>query len=84
MGNAVTTDGKPSLQSIFHPYLTTPETSFQEIPSSLKYSKLQFYFDKNNTPKMFAWLTEPGIFYGQVMLEPVKHPSSVYRSDQMM
>lgn len=61
-------DDKPSLQSIFHTYLTTPETGFQEIPSTLKYSKLQFYFDKTNTPKTFAWLTEPGIFYGQVRL----------------
>ncbi|XP_049869463.1 vacuolar protein sorting-associated protein 18 homolog [Pectinophora gossypiella] len=74
IGHAVTTDGKPSLQSIFHQYLTTPETSFQEIPSTLKYSKLQFFLDKFNTPKMFAWLTEPGIFYGQ--LDPISQQNS--------
>ncbi|XP_041978717.1 vacuolar protein sorting-associated protein 18 homolog isoform X2 [Aricia agestis] len=74
IGNAVITDGKTSLQSIFHVYLTRPETSFQEIPSSLKYSKLQFFFDKNNTPKTFAWLTEPGIFYGQ--LDPTSQQNS--------
>ncbi|CAH0397716.1 unnamed protein product [Chilo suppressalis] len=74
IGNAVTIDGKPSLQSIFYPYLTTPETGFQEIPSTLKYSRLQFYFDKNNVPKTFAWLTEPGVFYGQ--LDPTSQQNS--------
>ncbi|KAI5652101.1 pep3/Vps18/deep orange family domain-containing protein [Phthorimaea operculella] len=74
IGHAVTTDGKPSLQTIFHQYLTCPETSFQEIPSSLKYSRLQFFFDRNSTPKMFAWLTEPGIFYGQ--LDPTSQQNS--------
>lgn len=70
IGQATTTDDKPSLQSIFYSYLTMPETGFQEIPSMLKYSKLQFFFDRDNTPKTFAWLTEPGIFYGQVSCLP--------------
>lgn len=66
IGHAIFSDDKPSLQSVFYSYLTIPETGFQEIPSTLKYSKLQFFLDKNNMPKTFAWLTEPGIFYGQV------------------
>ncbi|XP_013172488.1 PREDICTED: vacuolar protein sorting-associated protein 18 homolog [Papilio xuthus] len=74
IGTAVFTDNKPSLQTIFYSYLTTAETGFQEIPSTLKYSKLQFYFDKDNTPKTFAWLTEPGIFYGQ--LDPTSQQNS--------
>lgn len=68
IGDAIMQDDKPSLQSVFYPYLTRPETDFQAIPSNLKYSKLQFFFDRNDTPKTFAWLTEPGIFYGQVSL----------------
>ncbi|XP_063825153.1 vacuolar protein sorting-associated protein 18 homolog isoform X1 [Ostrinia nubilalis] len=74
IGHAVATDGKLSLQSIFYPYLTTPETGFQEIPSTLKYSRLQFFFDRNNVPKTFAWLTEPGVFYGQ--LDPTSQQNS--------
>ncbi|CAH2037062.1 unnamed protein product, partial [Iphiclides podalirius] len=74
IGHAVFTDNKPSLQTIFHAYLTIPETGFQEIPSTLKYSRLQFYFDKTDTPKTFAWLTEPGIFYGQ--LDPTSQQNS--------
>jgi hypothetical protein len=46
--------------------LFVPE-GFQDIPSSLKYSRLQFYYPHpKGLPKTFAWLTEPGIFYGQV------------------
>ncbi|CAH0723145.1 unnamed protein product, partial [Brenthis ino] len=74
IGQAIFTDDKPSLQSIFHSYLTRTETDFQDIPSTLKYSKLQFFFDKTNTPKTFAWLTEPGIFYGQ--LDPTSQQNS--------
>ncbi|XP_013200015.1 vacuolar protein sorting-associated protein 18 homolog [Amyelois transitella] len=74
MGNAVTTDGRPSLQALFYQYLTMPDTGFQEIPSTLKYSKLQFHYDRDGTPKSFAWLTEPGIFYGQ--LDPTSQQNS--------
>ncbi|KAG6452127.1 hypothetical protein O3G_MSEX007477 [Manduca sexta] len=74
IGHAIVTDDKPSLQSVFYAYLTIPETGFQEIPSTLKYSKLQFFFDTNNKPKTFAWLTEPGIFYGQ--LDPTSQQNS--------
>lgn len=74
IGHAVFNDDKPSLQTIFHSYLTTPETGFQDIPSNLKYSKLQFFFDKTDSPKTFAWLTEPGIFYGQ--LDPTSQQNS--------
>ncbi|XP_052749973.1 vacuolar protein sorting-associated protein 18 homolog isoform X2 [Galleria mellonella] len=74
IGHAISTDGKPSLQSIFYQYLTMPDTGFQEIPSTLKYSKLQFFFDKYDVPKTFAWLTEPGIFYGQ--LDPTSQQNS--------
>ncbi|XP_061377233.1 vacuolar protein sorting-associated protein 18 homolog [Danaus plexippus] len=74
IGHAMASDEKPFLQSIFHSYLTTVETGFHEIPSTLKYSKLQFFFDKTNSPKTFAWLTEPGIFYGQ--LDPTSQQNS--------
>lgn len=66
IGHATITDNKPSLQSLFYTYLTMPETGFQEIHSTLKYSKLQFFFNKYYNPKTFAWLTGPGIFFGQV------------------
>ncbi|KAJ9580206.1 hypothetical protein L9F63_004149 [Diploptera punctata] len=66
IGYVSNSDEKPLLQQIFNNYLTVPE-GFQEIPSSLKYSRLQFYYPRaRSLPKMFAWLTEPGIFYGQV------------------
>ncbi|KAL4709069.1 hypothetical protein ACJJTC_013482 [Scirpophaga incertulas] len=78
MGPALVTDGKLSLQSIFYPYLTTPETGFLEIPSTLKYSRLQFYFDKTDVPKIFAWLTEPGVFFGQLDTMSQQNSNSVF------
>ncbi|CAH2232004.1 jg4063 [Pararge aegeria aegeria] len=84
IGHAMMADDKPSLQSIFHPYLTTPETGFQEIPSTLKYSKLQFYFDKTNSPKTFAWLTEPGIFYGQLDPTSQQNSNSLFTQSELI
>ncbi|XP_047507228.1 vacuolar protein sorting-associated protein 18 homolog isoform X1 [Pieris napi] len=84
IGHAMISDDKPSLQSIFHSYLTTPETGFQEIPSTLKYSKLQFYFDKSNEPKTFAWLTEPGIFYGQLDPSSQQNSNSLFTQGELI
>ncbi|CAK1547432.1 unnamed protein product [Leptosia nina] len=84
IGHAMISDDKPSLQSIFHSYLTTPETGFQEIPSTLKYSKLQFYFDKSNNPKSFTWLTEPGIFYGQLDPTSQQNSNSLFTQSELI
>ncbi|PSN40464.1 Vacuolar protein sorting-associated protein 18 [Blattella germanica] len=66
IGYVSNSDEKPLLQQIFNNYLTVPE-GFQDIPSSLKYSRLQFFYpNPRGLPKTCAWLTEPGIFYGQV------------------
>ncbi|XP_063229884.1 vacuolar protein sorting-associated protein 18 homolog isoform X2 [Bacillus rossius redtenbacheri] len=79
IGYVSNSEEKPLLQQIFNSYLTVPE-SFQEIPSSLKYSKLQFlYQNLRGLPKMFAWLTEPGIFYGQ--LDPSGQASVLTKSE---
>nr|CAD7410985.1 unnamed protein product [Timema cristinae] len=68
IGYVSNSDEKPLLQQVFNNYLTVAE-AFQEIPSSLKYSKLQFlYHSPKGLPRIFAWLTEPGIFYAQVGL----------------
>lgn len=57
---------KPLLLQVFNSYLRLPET-FQEIPSNLKYSKLEFFYPTpQGLPKLIAWLTEPGIFYGKL------------------
>ena len=84
IGYVSNSDEKPLLQQIFNNYLTVPE-GFQEIPSSLKYSRLQFYYPSpRSLPKMCAWLTEPGIFYGQVSNKFIKHIlSSIHICDNI-
>ena len=57
------------LQNVFNSYLSVPEhiRDFHEIPNKLKYSKLRFSYDQSTKyPKIFGWLTDPGIFSGEV------------------
>ncbi|GBP56180.1 Vacuolar protein sorting-associated protein 18 homolog [Eumeta japonica] len=84
IGHAIMNDDKPILQSIFNTYLNVPETGFQEIPSKLKYSKLQFYFDADDKPKTFAWLTEPGIFYGQLDPTSQQNSNSLFTQGELL
>lgn len=43
--------------------------SFNEVINNLSYSKIQFYYPSLGIlPKSFGWLTEPGIFYAQVII----------------
>nr|CAD7458172.1 unnamed protein product [Timema tahoe] len=81
IGYVSNSDEKPLLQQVFNNYLTVAE-AFQEIPSSLKYSKLQFlYHSPKGLPRIFAWLTEPGIFYAQ--LDPTG-TASVLTNNQLL
>ena len=38
---------------------------FEKVSSNLKYSKLEFIYEKR-FPKSFGWLTENGIFFGDI------------------
>lgn len=61
-----------SFQHVFNSYLNVPEDikDFHEIPKKLKYSQLRFSYDKTTKfPKFFGWLTEPGIFAGEVSFD---------------
>ena len=60
---------QPLLQNIFNAYLNVPEDikDYHEIQNKLKYSKLRVNYDTvKKFPNNFGWLTEPGIFYGEV------------------
>lgn len=56
-------------QNIFNSYLNVPEDikDYHEVSSKLKYSKLSVAIDKGASfPKRFGWLTEIGIYTGEV------------------
>lgn len=58
-----------AFQNIFNSYLNVPEDikDFHEVASKLKYSKLSVAIDKGTSfPKRFGWLTEIGIYTGEV------------------
>lgn len=57
------------MQHIFSSYLNVPEDvrDFHEIPNKLKYSKLRVNYDKTaKFPKSFGWLTDVGIYTGEI------------------
>uniref|UniRef100_A0A1B6D9S6 Vacuolar protein sorting-associated protein 18 homolog n=1 Tax=Clastoptera arizonana TaxID=38151 RepID=A0A1B6D9S6_9HEMI len=82
VGNISNTEERPLLQQIFNFYLSVPE-SFLEIPSNIKYSKLQLFYSTPKTlPIMFAWLTGPGIFYGQ--LNTNSEEGSMFENSQLL
>ncbi|KAF7993970.1 hypothetical protein HCN44_011239 [Aphidius gifuensis] len=57
---------KPLLQQIFSKYLNVQER-FNQLESSLPYSRMQFYFPASRSmPQSFGWLTETGILYSEV------------------
>lgn len=55
------------LQNIFNSYLNVPEEAkdYEQVSSKLNYSKLEF-IQENRYARAFGWLTENGIFYGEL------------------
>ncbi|KAK7864534.1 hypothetical protein R5R35_007310 [Gryllus longicercus] len=83
-GSVGSVDEKPLLQQIFNNYLAMPE-AYQDIPSNLKYSHLEFsYQGHRGPPKTFAWLTEPGIFYCKVIPSRALHGDTVLADSQLV
>lgn len=63
--------GKFYFIKLFYDYNQTNifTESFNEVINNLPYSKIQFYYPSLGIlPKSFGWLTEPGIFYAQVII----------------
>ncbi|ENN82501.1 hypothetical protein YQE_01126, partial [Dendroctonus ponderosae] len=58
---------KPVLQQVFQKYLNVSETDiFLASESRLGYSRLQFWSENLIMPNQFAWVTEKGIYFGQI------------------
>ncbi|XP_030762434.1 vacuolar protein sorting-associated protein 18 homolog isoform X2 [Sitophilus oryzae] len=57
-------DEKSFLQHIFHN--VPEEKTFFASESKLRYSKLQFWSENLVTPNTFTWITEKGIYYGEI------------------
>lgn len=84
LGSVGNVEEKPLLQQVFNNYLTMPE-AYQDIPSNLKYSHLEFsYQGPRGPPKTFAWLTEPGIFYCKVIPNRALSGDTVLTDSQLL
>lgn len=55
------------MHNIFTHYLNVPEEArdYEQMSSKLAYSQLDFIYE-NKFPKAFGWLTEAGIFFGEL------------------
>lgn len=80
-GNSCPED-KPLLQRIFSSYLNMKE-KFHTIPSKIKYSSLRFWYDQQS-PKSFGWLTEQGIFFGELTLSTLESFDSLIKSCELI
>ncbi|XP_049801385.1 vacuolar protein sorting-associated protein 18 homolog isoform X1 [Schistocerca nitens] len=81
IGSVTNAEEKLFFTQIFSSYISNPER-FQEIPSNLKYSRLEFHYQTSKgLPKIIAWLTEPGIFYGQL---DTSNSDSVLSNSQLL
>ncbi|XP_076650787.1 vacuolar protein sorting-associated protein 18 dor isoform X1 [Halictus rubicundus] len=82
IGEVQNPEEKPLLQQVFNKYLNVQE-SFNEVMSSLNYSKMQFYYSSMGAlPKSFGWLTETGILYAQI--DPTVDPKDMLQNQQMI
>ncbi len=57
--------GGPTFDAVFANYETNP--GFLELPGDLNFSEMQFFSKYQGLPKSFAWLTGPGIYYGDLI-----------------
>ncbi|XP_043280093.1 vacuolar protein sorting-associated protein 18 homolog isoform X2 [Venturia canescens] len=82
IGTVTNPNEKPLLQQIFSKYLNVKER-FNQLESSLPYSKMQFYYSTPKTlPKTFGWLTETGIMYSEI--DPKVDPENILVNQQML
>ncbi|XP_037069600.1 vacuolar protein sorting-associated protein 18 homolog [Pollicipes pollicipes] len=66
VGSVASHDARPLLAGIFTTGGQVSER-FLEIPSSLAFSRLAFFYPKvGGPPDRFAWMTEPGILCGEL------------------
>jgi vacuolar protein sorting-associated protein 18 len=68
----------PPLQTVFTNYLNIPEEvrDYEEMPSKLSYSQLEFIME-NKFPRAFGWLTENGVFFGEISHESANSPNFI-------
>jgi len=75
--------GGPSFEECFQNYETNP--SFTELPGDITRSELQFFSKySQGLPKSFAWLTGPGIFYGELVFGSQNPGDSVISESSLL
>ncbi|KAG8227379.1 hypothetical protein J437_LFUL000387 [Ladona fulva] len=84
IGETSSNEERPLLQQIFNKYITKPET-YLEIVSTLKYSRLQFFYPSpRGLPKSLVWLSGYGIYFGNIDVSGKAGPETVIANQQLI
>lgn len=84
IGNVSKSSEPPMFQSLFQQYENKPE-QFLELPGDFGYSELKLYLPRFRAPpRNFAWMTGPGVYYGDVELSGAAGPSTVTTQTKLM
>ncbi|XP_046364864.1 vacuolar protein sorting-associated protein 18 homolog isoform X1 [Haliotis rufescens] len=86
IGTVSTSAEPPMFMSLFQQYETGVETvQFLELPGDFGYSELHLFFPKfRQAATKFAWMTGPGIYYGDIDVTGAAGPNSVLSNAKLM
>ncbi|XP_025087260.1 vacuolar protein sorting-associated protein 18 homolog [Pomacea canaliculata] len=86
IGTVSTSADPPMFTPLFQQYESGADhPQFLELPGNFGYSDLHLFFPKFRQPALtFAWLTGPGIYYGNIDVTGSAGPNSVMSSSKLI
>ncbi|KAK7098433.1 vacuolar protein sorting-associated protein 18 homolog isoform X3 [Littorina saxatilis] len=86
IGNVSTSAEPPMFTPLFQPYESgSDHPQFLELPGNFGYSDLHLFFPKFRQPaQTFAWLTGPGIYFGNIDVTGSAGPNSVITNAKLI
>lgn len=85
LGSVSKSSEPPMFQQLFQQFEDQHNVQYQELPGDFGYSELRLYFPKFRDPaRKFAWMTGPGVYYGDIDLSGKLGPYSVTSNQTLM
>ncbi|KAL4225031.1 Vacuolar protein sorting-associated protein 18 like protein [Mactra antiquata] len=85
LGTVSKTAEPPMFQQLFQKFEEHEKIQYQELPGDFGYSELRLFFPKFREPaKKFAWMTGPGVYYGDIDTSGKLGPYNVVSNQMLM
>ncbi|XP_060604108.1 vacuolar protein sorting-associated protein 18 homolog isoform X2 [Ruditapes philippinarum] len=85
LGSVSKTSEPPMFQQLFQQFEDQNQVQYQELPGDFGYSELRLFFTKfRESAKKFAWMTGPGVYYGDIDTSGKLGPYSVTCKQMLM